>query len=272
MKKLYESGQKLFEGNYKNENKDGDWAWWHENGQLKKEGNYKDGEEDGKWTEWYENGQLKAETNYKDGEYDRKSTSWHTSWHENGQLETEGKYKDGKKDGKFTWWHENGDVIFENNFNSSAQAYYSYKRKQIIYIKEKLFSFLEDREDEEFLDVYAHPVQTFTNKDKYPIDFQIFMEEIGEFQLSKGYEMIQIQIPFPLEQVDEEDEMADNLRLVSSFYPTEGQYFGKPLKNYEVFANEVCNFTMYSFDTSVSPYKIIDQDGIDCGSFLELDL
>jgi len=42
-------------------------TYWYESGQKRWEGTYKDGKEDGLWTWWFENGQKMSESFYKDG-------------------------------------------------------------------------------------------------------------------------------------------------------------------------------------------------------------
>ena len=71
--RLYESGEKEFEGSYKEGGKEGLWIFWYENGQKMSEGTYKDGKEDGLWTYWYLDGDdtdlayKPEERTYKDG-------------------------------------------------------------------------------------------------------------------------------------------------------------------------------------------------------------
>ena len=133
---LYNNGQKMSEGNFKNGKPDGlNRGWhingkqsiesnwnngtlnglqvaWHKNGQKMSEGNIKDGKEDGVLMFWHENGQKIREVNYKDGKPDGQ---W-AAWHENGQKIREENYKDGKGDGLQRGWHENGEILREANY------------------------------------------------------------------------------------------------------------------------------------------------------------
>ena len=133
---LYNNGQKMSEGNFKNGKPDGlNRGWhingkqsiesnwnngtlnglqvaWHKNGQKMSEGNIKDGKEDGVLMFWHENGQKIREVNYKDGKPDGQ---W-AAWHENGQKIREEHYKDGKGDGLQRGWHENGEILREANY------------------------------------------------------------------------------------------------------------------------------------------------------------
>ena len=143
----------------------------------------------------------------------------------------------------------------------------------ILQTKQKLIEF-EETQNKKGEDVYIgmHPVNSI-ELETFPLDFQIFMEEIGELSVSwHQYQVLEIRMPYPMEEIDESesgDIMAGDLWLPWSFYPENGLYFGKPFKNYQIFAGESCSYTMYSFDTSSKPYKIIDQDGGDCGTFIE---
>ena len=110
--KYYSKGQKEFEENWKDGNKDGIHTEWYENGQKKSEGTYKDGRRDGLWTWWSENGQKKSEGNYKDGELSGE-TEW--KYYKNGQKESEKNWKDGEN-GLFTQWHDNGQKKTEGFF------------------------------------------------------------------------------------------------------------------------------------------------------------
>jgi len=61
---------------------DGIVTYWYETGEKEYEGTYKDGKREGTWTEWYENGNKMEEINYTDD----KSIGWY----ENGNKKFEG--------------------------------------------------------------------------------------------------------------------------------------------------------------------------------------
>ena len=89
----------------------------YDNGQILSKGNFKDGKWNGLWTYFFENGQKKGEGGFNNGDgSDEGETGiprngreglW-TFWYENGQKQQEGTFKDGKDDGLFTRWYENG--------------------------------------------------------------------------------------------------------------------------------------------------------------------
>jgi len=104
---LYEnSGQKLYETNYKNGMKNGLETSWFKNGQKQYETNYKNGMKNGLTTGWNRNGQKESEANFKNG----KNDGLWTGWHENGQKEFEANWKNDKKDGLWTSWDKEGNV------------------------------------------------------------------------------------------------------------------------------------------------------------------
>jgi antitoxin component YwqK of YwqJK toxin-antitoxin module len=100
----FKNGQKKFEGNFKDVERDGLNTDWYENGQKKYERTFKDGKRDGLVTIWYENGQKKREINYKYGKEDGSVIEWY----KNGQKSGEGTYINGKPDRLVTQWSENG--------------------------------------------------------------------------------------------------------------------------------------------------------------------
>jgi len=106
----YKNGQKKFERNYKDGNREGLDTWFDENGQKTQW--YKNGPV----TQWYKNGQKKFERNYKDGEKD----GIETTWYENGQKKSEKNYKNGKEDGLYTEWYWNGQKRLERNWNEEG--------------------------------------------------------------------------------------------------------------------------------------------------------
>jgi antitoxin component YwqK of YwqJK toxin-antitoxin module len=94
VKSLYENGQLMDKGNFKDGEPDGPWVFYHENGQLSEKGNYKDGSRDGPWVEYYENGQLWAKGNFKD---DKRDGPWEFYEKDGTKYGMSGTYRDGIK-------------------------------------------------------------------------------------------------------------------------------------------------------------------------------
>ena len=109
---LYNNGQKMSEGNFKNGKPDGLNRGWHINGKQSIESNWNNGTLNGLQVAWHKNGQKMSEGNIKDGKEDGVLMFWH----ENGQKIREENYKDGKGDGLQRGWHENGEILREANY------------------------------------------------------------------------------------------------------------------------------------------------------------
>ena len=135
-------------------------------------------------------------------------------------------------------------------------------RTEILQIKKKLLAFADDHgANDKGFTLKLNPVAHFEDNDNYPLDFQIFLEEIGELYLGwNDYEVIQIQTPFPLENVEKGSEEAENLSLISTFIGGQDKYMNRPITEFEVFSNEVCSYVMYCFDITKKPYSIVTEE------------
>ena len=90
IREYYESGNKVYEAEFKNE------------------------EIHGKETIWYENGNKDFEVEYQNGKrYGR--AIW---WYEDGSKECEAKYQNGKQHGKYIGWYENGNKRYEKEYQN----------------------------------------------------------------------------------------------------------------------------------------------------------
>tara|TARA_Y100000310_G_scaffold249794_1_gene255930 strand:- start:15 stop:1244 length:1230 start_codon:yes stop_codon:yes gene_type:complete len=141
---LYENGQKMFEGSYKDGFKHGDWTYFTEVVSGKYEVTYtvgvyhlavftdnmgttytgspitKESEKDGTYffqdmSDEYDfskfpDGFAMVTYGKRDGPY--------TSWYENGQKKEEGTYKSDDKDGPWTFWYENGQKKEESAYKN----------------------------------------------------------------------------------------------------------------------------------------------------------
>ena len=81
-------------GQYRDDERVGQFVWWHENGTRALAGRYDDGFKIGKW-EW---------------------------WHPNGMKSIEGQYDDDEPVGQWTWWNEDGDVADRDDFGEGRDS------------------------------------------------------------------------------------------------------------------------------------------------------
>ncbi len=86
--RFYENHQKQYEGEFRNNKKDGRWTVWYNNGKVWSEGDFKNGVAHGERLNYYENGQLHIEGQYTDG---KMSGTWIT-YDENGKVMSETDY------------------------------------------------------------------------------------------------------------------------------------------------------------------------------------
>jgi antitoxin component YwqK of YwqJK toxin-antitoxin module len=79
------------------------------------DGEFKDNRKDGKWIVWYQNGSTWSEGFFSKGLDDGKRTGYY----ENGKKHFEGTYKEGKMLGKWTFWNELGIVVKEIDYTEN---------------------------------------------------------------------------------------------------------------------------------------------------------
>ena len=82
--------------------------------------------------------------------------------------------------------------------------------KQIIELKERIREFrhlldLLKYDKENKIEVVYNPVNNFSNKEEYPVDFGLFMEEIGELEVSYSGEGILLRVEKPIDLIGNED-------------------------------------------------------------------
>lgn len=82
------SGEKEYEGYFKNNKKEGKWTTWYASGEKSSEYLYEEDMKQGEFTEWFENGEIKYQGFY---EYNSPSGTW-KFWNEDGELEREVTY------------------------------------------------------------------------------------------------------------------------------------------------------------------------------------
>jgi antitoxin component YwqK of YwqJK toxin-antitoxin module len=116
-----------------NNKKQGHWIFW---GRMKKLPNYKDDQKveeggfvdnlkEGVWKKYFPNGTLENEISFKNGIAKGK----YINYFDNGKMQEEGLWTGGKQVGKFVRYHPNGKIAQEFNFNTQgkregSQKYY----------------------------------------------------------------------------------------------------------------------------------------------------
>mgnify|MGYP001242708587 CR=1 FL=1 len=79
--KTYDTGEKWYEGSYKDGKVDGSYTFWYKNGQKSTERNYKNGKVEGLEYYWFESGQKYRELTYKNNELISEK-----EWNEDGSV------------------------------------------------------------------------------------------------------------------------------------------------------------------------------------------
>jgi len=119
----------------------------------------------------------------------------------------------------------------------------------------KVFKVLEE---DPWYGVSYNPIHNFPNKKNYPIEFQIFMEEIGEVSLeSGGCQVLNIMTPYPLNGVDFGEYGID---YIGDFYMCECFLDNSENKsmydNFSVFAWDSWDYSAYCFNLKEKPFNI----------------
>jgi antitoxin component YwqK of YwqJK toxin-antitoxin module len=125
--------------------KEGNFVYYYKNGSKEKEGNYINNEQEGEWKGWNESGDLNAINHYKKGKMIGRNISWHDnkkisdsvaldengngksySFYDNGAKRSEGSYISGDKSGSWTYYYhdvknqKSMEVVYEKD---SAMTY-----------------------------------------------------------------------------------------------------------------------------------------------------
>lgn len=130
--------QKVEEGPYKNNRKNGDWTKYfpdestksiiayvnnrpngpykvyYENGQVQEEGVWKNNRNTGKFIRFHENGEIQQEFTFNAS---GKREGYQKYGYENGQVMIEGNWAEGKEDGAITEYYADGSVKSVKVFN-----------------------------------------------------------------------------------------------------------------------------------------------------------
>ena len=86
----------IYEGEYKNGERNGKGKEYHWNGKLEFEGEYLNGKRNGKGKEYYDNGKLKFDGEYLKGKRHGKGKEYY----DNGKLKFDGEFLNDKRNGK----------------------------------------------------------------------------------------------------------------------------------------------------------------------------
>jgi len=86
--KYHPDGKLLWQGEFKNNERDGYWRSWYPNGNIWSEGAYIEGKNDGEWKVYFENGRLRYVGSYANG---IKTGEW-VFYDENGRKQKVEKY------------------------------------------------------------------------------------------------------------------------------------------------------------------------------------
>jgi len=117
----YQPEQKVEEGNYIDNKKNGLWIEYYCNGNLKSKIQYVNGKPDGYCILYYENGKIQEE-----GQWSSKLNRWvgkYKSYYNNGQIQHEFNYnQNGKREGPAKYYYENGQLAIEGNFINGQET------------------------------------------------------------------------------------------------------------------------------------------------------
>lgn len=102
-------------GPMKNEEKHGEWTFYHEEGSVMSQGKFDEKGKTGLWKWYYVSGELEYEIEFEDGERNGS----YKRYHKNGNLFEEGTYEDGKAEGKYFTYYPNGGKESEFNYKES---------------------------------------------------------------------------------------------------------------------------------------------------------
>ncbi|HKC68863.1 MAG TPA: tetratricopeptide repeat protein [Bacteroidia bacterium] len=100
---FYINGNKLSEGNYVKDEKEGEWKYYKEDGWLSEISMYKNGKPDGKSTTYFSNGKIESECLFVNDQRD----GLYKGYYINGTIEKQGYYREGQEQG--TWYYYNQD-------------------------------------------------------------------------------------------------------------------------------------------------------------------
>ncbi len=117
----YQAEQKVEEGKYVDNKKNGLWIEYYCNGKLKNKIQYVNGRPDGYCIIYHENGKIQEE-----GQWSSKLNKWvgkYRLYYDNGQVQHEFNFNtNGKREGPAKYYYENGQLAIEGNFQNGQET------------------------------------------------------------------------------------------------------------------------------------------------------
>lgn len=117
--KAYKPQDKVEEGNYKDNRKEGLWKKYWPGGKLRNEINYQSGKPEGEYKLYFENGQLEEHGIWKGN----KNTGEFKRYYTNGNPQQHFAFaENGKRNGTQKYYHENGKMALEVSIVNGAES------------------------------------------------------------------------------------------------------------------------------------------------------
>lgn len=158
----YQTGEKMAEGVYLNQKKQGLWSTYGAREIVVEQGNYISGKKYEVWKTFYPNGKLSHEVSFQN---DLENGTF-KKYFESGNLLQEGTYTMGYRQGKTVYYHQNGKVKvtgqYEKDTRDGKWVFFNEKGEEyrIIEFEEgrRLTPLFEDEEAED-LDLFKHQIK-----------------------------------------------------------------------------------------------------------------
>ena len=137
----------------------------------------------------------------------------------------------------------------KNNFsNYKLDPYFKKIQNNVIDIKDKL--------SKSNLDIYYKTKSTINNNEAFPIDFQIFLEEIGPLSIGNGYLFIDIETPKKLVELNLESFDSIFGSCLDRVYMENDDFYGSRAGDVWIFGSDVDAY-IYFFDVSEKQTKLV---------------
>jgi antitoxin component YwqK of YwqJK toxin-antitoxin module len=117
--KLYKPEDKVEEGVYQDNRKQGLWKRYWPSGKLRNEINYASGKPEGEYKLYYDNGKLEEHGNWSNNKNIGDFKRYHTNGNPQQQFYFDGK---GKRNGMQKYYHDNGKLALEVNVVNGAES------------------------------------------------------------------------------------------------------------------------------------------------------